>query len=55
MIFIEKGRGLSEVCKIMCVSTNIFFVFLASSNISKDQFQKESYHLLFSFPFEIAH
>jgi hypothetical protein len=33
----------------------ILFLCLASSNISKGQFQKEGFHLLFPFPFATVH
>jgi hypothetical protein len=47
MIFIAKARGLSAVCKVMPVSTNIVFI-LASSNISKGRFQREDLSFIIS-------
>jgi hypothetical protein len=53
MIFMLRLEVFQQFEKSFLLAP-ILFLCLASSNISKVQFQKEAYHLLFPFPFATA-
>jgi hypothetical protein len=55
MIFIAKVRGLSVVCKVMPVSTNIVFSAWHHPTSPRVGFKRKLYHLLFPFPFATVH
>jgi hypothetical protein len=55
MIFIAKVRGLSAVCKVMHVSTNIVFSTWHHPTSPRVGFKRKLYHFLFSFPFATVH
>jgi hypothetical protein len=55
MIFIEKVRGLSVVCKFMSVNTNIVFSAWHHPTSLRVGFKRNLYHLLFPFPFANVH